>query len=221
VEGEPRLRFLDYLPEEILGKGVAIVGCGSVGSQIAVLLAKLGFSRLSLYDPDKVEINNLGTHLHFSALHLGMPKVKALSAILNEVGTSSTLRIWSTHAEFPGYYSFDQLLVLSLDSLEARREIVDNLISEGVRVPIVDPRMALTIWKVYAVPASKIPIYRKLAFEGEGMEEPCTRRSVIHNASSLAATSVALILRLLGGEERVLEVGFDMENLYFYTRELG
>ncbi len=44
---------------------VAIVGCGGTGSAVAALLARLGVTRIALFDPDRVDETNLN-RLHFA-----------------------------------------------------------------------------------------------------------------------------------------------------------
>lgn len=46
----------------IIGKKIAIIGAGSLGSYIAVELAKSGIKNLSLYDPDIIEGENILRH---------------------------------------------------------------------------------------------------------------------------------------------------------------
>jgi hypothetical protein len=46
----------------LLNKKIVIVGTGSVGSEIAVRLAKAGISNITLIDPDKMELNNIHRH---------------------------------------------------------------------------------------------------------------------------------------------------------------
>lgn len=44
---------------ELMNKKVLIVGCGSVGSHLALDLVKAGFARLTIVDPDNIEQGNL------------------------------------------------------------------------------------------------------------------------------------------------------------------
>lgn len=57
---------------------VGIAGCGGIGSNVAMLLARAGVGTLVLADFDRVETRNLNRQ-HYSALHIGAPKVMALS----------------------------------------------------------------------------------------------------------------------------------------------
>lgn len=46
----------------LLDKKVAVIGCGSVGSEVAVMLAKAGIGELSLVDHDFLEADNIYRH---------------------------------------------------------------------------------------------------------------------------------------------------------------
>lgn len=72
--------------ESLLGRGgsrardahVAIVGCGSVGGQLATQLASTGISRLTLIDPDRFEAANVYRHV-LGRADIGRRKVEALA----------------------------------------------------------------------------------------------------------------------------------------------
>ncbi len=65
-----------------LGKAsVGIAGCGGLGSNVAVALARSGIGRLVLVDPDTVDPTNLNRQ-HFFVAHIGLPKVEALASVI-------------------------------------------------------------------------------------------------------------------------------------------
>lgn len=65
------------VPRAILSSTIGIVGCGHLGSNIAVDLRKLGFYAFALYDDDRVEERNLGGSA-FNQADVGGPKVTQL-----------------------------------------------------------------------------------------------------------------------------------------------
>ncbi len=60
---------------------VALVGCGSIGADVAFLLAKSGVRRLVLIDPDALSWSNVGRHL-LGGDHVPQPKAAALADFL-------------------------------------------------------------------------------------------------------------------------------------------
>ena len=66
---------------------VAIIGCGAIGSFVAIALAKMGFNKkFYLYDADYVGIENVGVQL-FGPQHIAIPKVEALKDLLIKLTT--------------------------------------------------------------------------------------------------------------------------------------
>lgn len=66
---------------DLTGKHVAVLGCGSVGSEIADALASCGVGRLTLVDYDTMDIENVFRH-SLGKDAVGQDKVKALKAQL-------------------------------------------------------------------------------------------------------------------------------------------
>lgn len=112
----------DFFQPEKNTDRVHIVGCGSVGSTVAENLARLGVTKLVLWDFDVVERHNLANQM-FRAGDVGKPKVEALAGILSEINPDITrdIRIcpkgWS--GELLSGYVF-----LCVDNIELRRAIV-------------------------------------------------------------------------------------------------
>ena len=58
---------------------VGVVGCGGLGSIVAISLAASGIGHLTLIDPDTVDISNLHRQLAFTTHDIGLPKATVLS----------------------------------------------------------------------------------------------------------------------------------------------
>lgn len=78
-------------------KRVVIVGCGSVGSQIAVHLARAGVTCFDLVDADCVELHNLSRT--FDRSMLGQFKTKAVSRSLHLINPEVQVRTFQTRIE--------------------------------------------------------------------------------------------------------------------------
>lgn len=62
---------------------IAIVGCGSLGSSLALKLAKSGVRNFLLIDPDSLKVDNIGRHI-CGMKYIGQKKVNALKQFLLE-----------------------------------------------------------------------------------------------------------------------------------------
>jgi hypothetical protein len=110
---------------------VIIVGCGGVGSNLAVILGSFGFQRIMLIDGDIVEDSNLNRLTWATAAMVGKPKVQVLQAFLREkfglsVATVPTPADAYALKEIAGA-SKDQFIVLALDDGAAVRNLVSEL----------------------------------------------------------------------------------------------
>jgi len=64
-------------------KKVIIIGCGSLGSSVASLLAKAGVGTMALIDPDKLSWDNVARHENGGLAEIGLRKNQALAADLS------------------------------------------------------------------------------------------------------------------------------------------
>jgi len=109
-----------FKPEEVKER-IHIIGCGSVGSTVAELLARFGLTKLSLYDFDKVEPKNLANQLFWQE-HVGLEKVTALAQMLCEINPEAKENI---KVAAHGYVAqkLSGYVFLCVDNIELRREI--------------------------------------------------------------------------------------------------
>ena len=70
-------------PNKVKGR-CHIIGCGSIGSHVAELLARYGVKKLTLYDFDVVEPHNL-VNQNFYHRQIGKEKTEALKEILMDI----------------------------------------------------------------------------------------------------------------------------------------
>ena len=64
-------------------QSVSILGCGGLGSNIALMLARSGVKKLYIYDFDSIEYSNLNRQ-NYTINEIGQHKVYATKARLNE-----------------------------------------------------------------------------------------------------------------------------------------
>lgn len=78
-------------PSTVQSTGIALFGCGALGSSVAELLARGGVNQLSLFDPDSVKFGNLCRHsLDGSSVNLN--KAEALAKRLSLANPLSTIK---------------------------------------------------------------------------------------------------------------------------------
>jgi len=136
-----------FKPEEVKER-IHIIGCGSVGSTVAELLARFGLTKLSLYDFDRVEPKNLANQL-FRQEHIGKKKAGTLAHILCEINPAikDDIRV-SSH----GYVAqkLSGYVFLCVDNIELRREIATTNRDNPYIKAMFDFRTRLTDAQHYA-----------------------------------------------------------------------
>ena len=78
--------------ENLQAARVAVVGLGGLGSNIAILLARMGISHLHLIDFDKVDVSNLHRQQYFVE-QVGLRKTEALASTLRKINPYINLKL--------------------------------------------------------------------------------------------------------------------------------
>lgn len=86
------LRNNPLVTMRILNASVVILGLGGLGSNVAVMLARVGVGNLTLVDYDRVEYSNLNRQ-HYNYSHIGKLKTLALEEQLRLINPTTTLKI--------------------------------------------------------------------------------------------------------------------------------
>jgi len=136
-----------FKPEEVKER-IHIIGCGSIGSTVAELLARFGLTKITLYDFDKVEPKNLANQL-FRQEHVGVEKTKALAEMLCEINPEAkdAIKI-AAH----GYVAqkLSGYVFLCVDNIDLRREIATANKDNAYIKAMFDFRTRLTDAQHYA-----------------------------------------------------------------------
>lgn len=152
---------------------VHIIGCGSVGSTVAELLARFGITDFTLYDFDFVEPHNIVNQM-FTSEDVNRPKVEALRDILVRINPEIAQRI---KLEPEGYKNqrLSGYVVLAVDSINLRRKIAEQHKANPFIKCMLDFRTGLTDAQHYAAdwndPKSKENFLKTMAFSDEDVQQ--------------------------------------------------
>lgn len=141
-------KSLEYFdPVAVKGK-CHIIGCGSVGSAVAEMLARLGVTNFVLYDFDIVESHNLANQMFVHA-DIKAPKVHAVKRIITDINPEANASI----EIFEEGYSNQPLngyVFLCVDNIDLRREIcTKNRMNRAIKA-VYDFRTRLEDAQTYA-----------------------------------------------------------------------
>ena len=112
---------------------IAVAGLGGLGSNAAVMLARIGVGNLLLVDFDKVEASNLNRQ-HYNITHLGMLKAHALKAqldLINPFIKAHPLTVKVTEKNALEIFKDYDIVIEAFDLAQNKAVIVNALLEDG------------------------------------------------------------------------------------------
>jgi molybdopterin/thiamine biosynthesis adenylyltransferase len=106
------------IQSKIRETSILIAGCG-LGSNIALLAARTGFTRFILADGDSVEVNNLNRQTFLSS-HIGSNKAEATAELIKGVNSEAEI------ITLPGFISEN-----NIQELVSKAEFIVNTVDPG------------------------------------------------------------------------------------------
>ena len=119
-----------HIRSRLADKVVGIAGCGGLGSNCAVALARVGVGKLIIADFDKIEASNLNRQ-YFFADQIGLKKAAALNDIINRIDESIVVEandVFRSEKNIPEFFSVCDVIVEAFDKAEMKMMIVETVI---------------------------------------------------------------------------------------------
>ena len=138
----------DFFQPEKHSDRIHIIGCGSVGSTVAEMLARSGVTKMTLWDFDVVEPKNIANQ-RFIQADVGKPKVEALTRILSDINPDIIHDIKTMGEGWKGQ-KLSGYVFLCVDNIDLRREIVEKHFDNIYVKAMFDFRTRLTDAQHYA-----------------------------------------------------------------------
>lgn len=179
-------RQMDLLPQNLLNRDLfVLIGAGGIGSPIAFTLAKMGVTRLAVWDNDTIESHNLPNQF-YKLSQLGKGKAESLS--LN-VAEYAQIRVTPIARRYDGS-TLNGIVVSAVDSIESRQQIWEGVNKSRPVSFYVETRMAGELFQVYPVPmASKERIdwyTEKLYKKTKVYRAACTAAAIFYTVEACA-----------------------------------
>lgn len=118
---------------------VAIVGCGGLGSNAAVMLVRSGIGELTLIDHDAVEPGNLNRQMFFPD-QIGELKTTALGSLLRRLQPDLVLHLKPKTADGGNVLELvagADVVIEAVDGAESKAEIANTLLAAVSGPPVV------------------------------------------------------------------------------------
>ena len=194
-------------PEKLKDCPVTIIGVGAIGRQVALQLAVMGVSPITLVDHDRVEAVNLGAQGYLED-DLDRPKVQATADLVNQLNRE--VAVYSHHRRFLKSEDAAERVFCCVDSIETRRHIF-NAMKNQMRF-FCDGRMSAESLRVLTVCDGRgLAYYPTTLFdEGEAFRGACTARTTYYAANIAAGIMVSCFARWLRRIQPPLDLSFNL-----------
>lgn len=208
-------RQYDLIPEAILDTPVTIIGAGAIGSFTTLALAKMGFWNLSVWDFDKIEVENMNSQFYRTG-DIGQMKVIALSSLVRDF---TGVRI----NPVPERYSdalFRGIVISAVDSMEARKAIWQAHKFKAISCSyIIDPRMGAETALLYVTkpmdPAEAASYEKTLYSDENSVHERCTAKATMYTACMLSGLVAKAVKDCLTEEKPLKSVIWSIKDNEF------
>lgn len=196
---------------------VIIIGCGAIGSTVAVMLARMGVTHFTLYDMDEVNAHNLANQNYY---YYEVGKLKTLCTAEHISAINPDVRV-----KCKGEYTNQRLsgyVFLCVDNIDTRRSICDaNLNNDNIKY-VFDFRMGLFNAQTYAAnwqdEQSKLKIIDSMMFSHDEAKEntpvsPCgTTLNVITTVNAVVAAGCNQFIKAVNKQETKHLIVVDLYN---------
>lgn len=207
-------------PSAFDDKLVTIAGLGNIGSQSALALARLGFTRFQLYDHDHVEGHNLASQ-SYEAKDIGKPKPKALAEHLEAINPE--IVSFAICEKFDATERLGDVLIFAVDTMQARKEfwnVIKNGEVESRPKLLIDARMGGGQLEIYTLVANEEYSWDEddyAKYEATLVDnpdsDPCGARFISYVSMITGALIANQIKRVLKGEDYKKSILFHIDTL--------
>ncbi len=114
------------------GKTIGIAGCGGLGSNCAIALARIGIGKLIIADFDSIVQSNLNRQ-YFFIDQLGMPKVDALQINIERVNTEVNVEkhcVKLSPQNIPLIFKDCDVIVEAFDLAEMKKMLIETVLTQ-------------------------------------------------------------------------------------------
>jgi hypothetical protein len=200
MKKEYLLRQSELIPLEVLSQPIKVVGAGSVGTFTVLALTKMGFSNITVFDNDTVDVENMNCQL-FKTTDISQKKVVALAQNIFEY---TGVRIEAVAQKYEGGV-LDGIVVATVDSMAVRKLIWDEHHGMSLSTKlIIDPRMAIETALLYAMKPGDVKdgdsYATTLYSDNEAVQERCTNKATGYTAMMIGAQVAKTVKDFLTGK---------------------
>lgn len=195
-----------HTPMESLN--IFIIGCGNLGSWLALDLARKGHT-LHLFDGDKIEEENIGCQL-YSTNQIGCDKAGTTRYIVQEFSGNENIEVYDKYTKDS---MTNPIIFCCVDSMKIRKLIFNKWKEQENREIFIDTRNGFELTECYCVIKDNEEMYEKTLFkDSEASEVPCNLKSTQHSCFIGVGLMSGVFCNYLANKN----LGFNLREIPFY-----
>lgn len=207
-------RQIDIINSDELEFPIHIIGCGGIGSWVALLIAKMGCSNITIYDNDIVEDHNVASQFFKEDdFTLGLSKREALVGnVLEQTGI-----VCKEYCNEMEKNIRSGLIIIAVDSMEERINL-EKMFKDKKDIFIIDGRMGGLQLEIYCNSSSTY--VTTLVPPDEVDHDPCTGRSISFNCAMIGSLIANFVRKYAKKELKDCSIIFDFNNITLLRENL-
>lgn len=180
---------------------IGIAGCGGLGSNVAVMLARSGAMHLVIADFDRVEESNLNRQMYFRR-DLGRLKAEALADVLHDIDPDIEVEVHAvrlTPENIPEIYGKCDVLVEAFDIPSQKKMIIETACSAMPEVPLVCGNGMAGVSQANRITTRSV--FGRVTMCGDGESESVSEGIMAPRVTVCAGHMANAVIRILMGNE--------------------
>lgn len=224
---------MDYTRQsEIVGQNlisssaVSIIGCGAIGSAVAMALAKMGVNYFTLFDEDGVNEVNLPNQMYRIG-DIGDFKVDALGGIIKSYNPDAII---TTENRNYTNQPLRWMVIVTTDSMYSRKMIWEQFCKQEIPQKLIEARMGAEEGQVYTIvkrgwaggPNTEDANFyqERLYTDEQANQASCTAKAIIYNVFMISALVCRAVKAVIHEELFPREVVFGMKEIHKYSFQI-
>lgn len=129
----------EEIKEKLGSNSIGIAGCGGLGSNCAVSLARVGLGNLIIADFDIIEESNLNRQYYFYN-QIGLPKAETLKTNINLINPKCNVEshnLLLNEDLIKSIYSKCDVIVEAFDKAEMKKMIIETILEFFPEKPVI------------------------------------------------------------------------------------
>lgn len=215
------LRHSGWVGTEDLIKTLVVIGCGAVGSHVALFAAKMGFTNFVLFDADVVEAHNLPNQT-YEPSHIGMKKVEALQAVIQRFNPEAHVTVYDRFFVEADASLLKGFVVIATDSMKSRKTIIEAATLNTDLDGLFEARLGFDYGEVNIVNPLKIEdctnFSNGLVDDNLVPDGPCNLRICTTLVGLISAYLVHMMCSAISDQKQNLEWNYKRKSIFSLTQ---